>query len=405
MGFDSALSGLSVASQDLDVIGNNVANSGTVGFKQSQIQFADIYANSLTGSTSLQVGTGAKVAQVEQQFVQGNITASNNPLDVAINGQGFFRMDQNGGTVYTRNGQFQLNNVGNIINANGDKLTGYAVNSSGTISAGALGDLVINTANMVPSATTKISTGINLDANSTAPTTTPFNMNDPTSYNNSTSATVYDTLGNSHTLQTYYVKTTTAGSWSVYASLDGTALSPPLATTLAFGTNGALTSGSPVSLSLPLTDGAATPQAISLNYTGSTQYGSTFGVNAIQQNGYTTGQLSNFTIGSNGIITGNYTNSQTNTLGQVALANFTDPNGLQSLGNNEWASTNASGPALVGSPGSASLGVLQASSTESSNVDLTSQLVDMITAQRDYQANAQTIKTEEAIVQTLIGLR
>lgn len=409
MSFDTALSGLSAASQDLDVIGNNVANSGTVGYKQSQIQFADIYANSLADSASLQVGTGTKVAQVEQQFVQGNITASNNPMDVAINGQGFFVMDSGGSTVYTRNGQFQLNKNGNIVNANGDILRGYPLSSSGQITTGSLSDLVINSSNMAPSATTKINAGLNLDATSTAPVNA-FSTTDPTTYNNSTSTTIYDSLGNSHVLQTYYV-TNGTGSWNVYASLDGTPVgyTPPAtavpATTLTFSSNGALSGGSPVSLSLPLTDGASTPMAVSLNYTGTTQYGSVFGVNSMQQNGYTSGQLSNFTIGSDGMITGNYTNSQSTTLGQVALANFADPNGLQSIGNNEWISTYASGPALAGVPGSASLGVLQSSATESSNVDLTTQLVDMITAQRDYQANAQTIKTEDAITQTLLGLR
>ncbi|MDA8225693.1 MAG: flagellar hook protein FlgE [Betaproteobacteria bacterium] len=409
MSFDTALSGLSAASQDLDVIGNNVANSGTVGYKQSQIQFADIYANSLADSASLQVGTGTKVAQVEQQFVQGNITASNNPMDVAINGQGFFVMDSGGSTVYTRNGQFQLNKNGNIVNANGDILKGYPLSSNGQITTGALSDLVINSSNMAPSATTKINAGLNLDATSTAPATA-FNTTDPTTYNNSTSTTIYDSLGNSHVLQTYYV-TNGTGSWNVYASLDGTPVgyTPPATavpvTTLTFSSSGALSGGSPVSLSLPLTDGASTPMSVSLNYTGTTQYGSVFGVNSMQQNGYTSGQLSNFTIGSDGMITGNYTNSQSTTLGQVALANFADPNGLQAIGNNEWISTYASGPALAGVPGSASLGVLQSSATESSNVDLTKQLVDMITAQRDYQANAQTIKTEDAVTQTLLSLR
>jgi flagellar hook protein FlgE len=410
MGFDSALSGLSAASQDLDVIGNNVANSGTVGFKQSQIQFSDVYANTLAGNTSLEVGNGTKVAQVEQQFTQGTITASQNPLDVAINGNGFFRLSSNGTPVYSRNGQFQLNNNGYIVNANGDKLMGYPVNSNGTIATGALSNLQISSADMAPSATATVTAGLNLDASSTVPTTTPFNYNNPTSYNNSTAVTTYDSLGNTHNLQTYYV-TNGTGSWNVYATLDGTPVgyTPPAApvpiTTLTFSSAGALSSGSPVTLSLPLTDGATTPMSVALSYAGTTQYGASFGVNSMQQNGYTTGQLSNFSIGSNGMITGNYTNGQSNNMGQVALANFTDPNGLQSIGNNEWTQTQASGPALVGIPGSAALGTLQSSAVESSNVDLTSQLVDMITAQRNYQANAETIKTEDAITQTLMSLR
>ena len=410
MSFNSALSGLNAASQDLDVIGNNVANSGTVGFKQSQIDFADVYANSLASNVSLEVGTGTRVAQVAQQFTQGTITTTSNPLDVAINGDGFYRLDNNGTITYSRNGQFQVDKNGYIINSNGNRLMGYGATAAGKITSGAVSDLQINTANMPPKATSTVGNGLNLNSTSTVPANA-FNINDPTSYNNSTSVTVYDSLGNAHTLQTYYALTSTSNTWNVYASLDGTPVgyTPPAAavpvTTLAFNSSGALSTGSPVTLSLPLTNGAATPQSVQLNYTGSTQYGASFSVNALSQDGYTTGQLSNFSIGKDGTITGNYTNTQTAVLGQVVLANFTDPNGLQPLGSNEWAVTAASGPELVGAPGSSSLGVLQSSAVENSNVDLTNQLVNMITAQRDYQANAQTIKTEDAITQTLINLR
>ncbi len=410
MSFNSALSGLNAASQDLDVIGNNVANSGTVGFKQSQIDFADVYANSLASNVSLEVGTGTRVAQVAQQFTQGTITTTSNPLDVAINGDGFYRLDNNGTITYSRNGQFQVDKNGYIINSNGNRLMGYGATAGGKISSGAVSDLQINTANMPPKATSTVSNGLNLNSTSTVPANA-FNINDPTSYNNSTSATIYDSLGNAHTLQTYYAMTSTSNTWNVYASLDGTPVgyTPPAAavpvTTLSFTSSGALSTGSPVTLSLPLANGAATPQSVQLNYTGSTQYGAAFSVNALSQDGYTTGQLSNFNIGKDGTIVGNYTNTQTAVLGQVVLANFTDPNGLQPLGSNEWGVTAASGPELVGAPGSSSLGVLQSSAVENSNVDLTNQLVNMITAQRDYQANAQTIKTEDAITQTLINLR
>ncbi len=409
MSFESGLSGLAAASQDLDVIGNNVANSGTVGFKQSQIQFSDVYANSLSGAGASQIGIGTKVADVAQQFTQGNITATSNPLDVAINGGGFFRMDNNGSVSFTRNGQFQLNNTGYIVDANGDKLTGYTANSNGALSTGAPADLNINTASLPPKLTSTVNALLNLNAASTVPANS-FNINDPTSYNNATSVSVYDSLGNSHSLQTFYV-TNGNGSWNVYATSDGVPIgytppNPPVAIgTLNFSTSGTVTSGSPMAVSMPVGTGAATPLNISLNYAGTTQYGAQFSVNSLQQNGYTSGQLSNFSIGSDGKINGSYTNGQTATLGQVVLANFTDPNGLQSMGNNQWAATAASGPPLIGAPGSASLGVLQSSATESSNVDLTTELVNMITAQRNYQANAQTIKTEDALTQTLINLR
>lgn len=402
MGFQQGLSGLNAASKSLDVIGNNVANANTVGFKESQAQFADVYANSLTGAGASQVGIGTKVAQVAQQFSQGNITASNNPLDVAINGGGFFRMSNNGTIAYARNGQFQLDKAGYIVNATGSRLTGYGVNASGVLATGAPTDLNINTADLTPNTTTKVKALLNLDSGSTVPVTTPFNMADPATYNNSTAVSVYDSLGNAHTLQTFYVKTG-AGAWNVYASTDGGAAS--LISPLNFNSSGALTTAMPLTVPVAVTTGATTPFNVALDYTGTTQYGSSFSVNALKQDGYTSGRLSGFNISADGTIIGRYTNGQSATLGQVVLANFTDPNGLQPLGNNLWSETATSGPALVGTPNSGSLGVLQSSAVEDSNVDLTAELVNMITAQRTYQANAQTIKTQDQVLQTLVNLR
>lgn len=404
MGFQQGLSGLNAASKNLDVIGNNVANANTVGFKESQAQFADVYANSLTGGGASQVGIGTKVAQVAQQFTQGNITASNNPLDVAINGGGFFRMSNNGTISYARNGQFQLDKAGYIVNATGSRLTGYGVSASGALATGAATDLNINTADLTPQTTTKVNALLNLDSGSALPATTPFNMADPTTYNSSTAVSVYDSLGNAHTLQTFYVKTA-ANTWDVYAANDGVALVPPKIGTLVFAPDGSLSSGGPFTVPVPVSTGATTPFPVSVDYTGTSQYGSSFSVNALKQDGYTSGRLSGFNISADGTIAGRYTNGQSATLGQVVLANFTDPNGLQPLGNNLWAETATSGPALVGTPNSGSLGVLQSSAVEDSNVDLTAELVNMITAQRNYQANAQTIKTQDQVMQTLVNLR
>ncbi|MEO6147771.1 MAG: flagellar hook-basal body complex protein, partial [Sulfuriferula sp.] len=230
MGFQQGLSGLNAASKSLEVIGNNVANANTVGFKESEAQFADVYANSLTGAGASQVGIGTKVAVVAQQFSQGNVTASNNPLDVAINGGGFFRMSSNGTISYARNGQFQLDKGGYIVNATGARLTGYGVSTAGVLATGAPTDLNINTADLIPKTTTKVNAVLNLDSGSTVPVTTPFNMADPTTYNSSTAVSVYDSLGNSHTLQTFYVKTS-ANNWDVYAANDGTPIGyvPPAA--------------------------------------------------------------------------------------------------------------------------------------------------------------------------------
>jgi flagellar hook protein FlgE len=421
MGFEQGLSGLEASSQNLAVIGNNVANSSTVGFKSSEVLFSDVYANSLTGSGGgSQVGIGVKVAGVEQQFTQGNITASDNPLDIAINGGGFYQMSDNGTISYTRNGQFQLNNSGLIVNSNGDVLQGYEANASGVLQSGTTTNLQINTASIAPVATSKVTAVLNLDASDTVPATTPFSATDPTSYNDSSSVTVYDSLGDPQVLQTYYVNTGATGgasgteaTWAVYATAAGVPVDgaggagTPLGT-LTFTPSGTIDTTAttlPFAAALPVTSGANNPLNVNLDFTGTTQYGAAFATTSLTQDGFTSGQLSGFSASANGTIVGTYTNGQSATLGQIALANFTDPNGLQSLGNNEWAATASSGPPLVGTPGTGQLGVLQSSATEDSNVDLTSQLVNMITAQEAYQANAQTIKTEDDMLQTLVTLR
>ncbi len=402
MSFQQGLSGLNAAAKNLDVIGNNVANSGTVGFKQSQAQFADVYANSLTGAGGSQVGIGVQVAAVAQQFTQGNITSTNNPLDIAINGGGFFRMDNGGEITFQRNGQFQLDRNGFIVGSGGAFLTGYTADANGVLSTGAPAPLFINTADITPQVTTGIDSVLNLDSTKSALPAAGFNQNDPTTFHNSTSVSIYDSLGNAHTLQTYYVKTA-AGAWSVFASTDGAPATSVGA--LNFNTDGTLTTAMPLSTSVAVTTGAATPFAVDIDFTGTTQFGSSFSVNKLTQDGYTSGRLAGFSVGDNGIIQGRYTNGQSAVLGQVVLASFANPNGLQPLGNNMWSDTATSGAPLIGTPDSGSLGVLQSSAVEDSNVDLTAELVNMITAQRVYQANAQTIKAQDAVLQTLVNLR
>ncbi len=433
MSFQQGLSGLNAASKSLETIGNNVANANTVGFKGAQAQFADVFASSLTGAGSSQIGIGTKVGQVSQQFTQGNVTASNNPLDIAINGGGFFRMSNNGTITYGRNGQFQLDKQGYIVNASGNRLTGYTADLRGVLSTGAPTDINIRTTDLAPQPTTDVNTQITLDMRSAQLDPTAFDVNDPTTYTSSSSVSIFDSLGNSHVFQTYYVNTTTPGQWSVFASLDGVTLPAGGAVTalgtLAFDSNGAIdttatsaalqgVTASPISIDLDavatelstltgttVVNSATTPLAFNLDYTGSNQFGAPFGVNKLTQDGYTSGRLSAFNVGSDGIITGRYTNGESATLGQVVLASFTNPNGLQPLGNNLWAETSTSGSALVGTPNTGSLGVLQSSAVEDSNVDLTAELVNMITAQRVYQANAQTIKTQDQVLQTLVNLR
>ncbi|MDR6448199.1 flagellar hook protein FlgE [Paraburkholderia terricola] len=503
MGYQQGLSGLSASSSDLDVIGNNIANANTVGFKSGTAQFADMYANSVATAVGNQIGIGTKLSEVQQQFSQGTITSTNQALNVAINGNGFFQLSNNGSLVYSRNGVFQLDKNGFITNAQGLQLMGYAANSAGIINTAQTVPLSVPTANIAPKATTNIAAGLNLNAqdplmlgtptvtaggantgtlttpgatitntasgtnndtytvNFTSPTTytvtdttlgttsaaatytagsaislgngqtitfngvpaasdsytiapTPvaFNQNSSSTYNYSTSTTVYDTLGGSQTVNMYFAKTS-AGTWNVYAGTSTGAASlvghanfnssgTLLGTTDASGT--ATTTPYVFDFSIPNTDGSATPQSLTLNISGTTQYGGKNGVNSLQPDGYAAGTLTSFTIAADGTLTGNYSNQETAALGQIALANFSNQNGLVNLGNNEFQQTSASGVAQISAPGSTNHGVLQGGAVENSNVDLTSELVDLITAQRNYQANAQTIKTQQTVDQTLINL-
>lgn len=421
MSFQTALSGLNASSKNLDVIGNNVANSGTVGFKASTAEFADVFAASLSGGGASQAGIGTKLAAVAQQFTQGNITTTNNPLDVAVNGKGFFVLSNNGARSYTRNGQFQVDKNNNIVTSGGLMVQGYQVDNTdpaNPVITGQLGNLTVDTKDQNPQATTAATVGANLDANSQIPpapwvppdpSATPPVTVDPNSYNSSTSTTVYDSLGNSHVVGMYFIKTA-ANTWNVQYTIDGSGVAAAGGpSVLTFTSAGVIDSGTPpsgtsVTFTLPPTLGATMP-AVDFKFDSMTQFGSKFGVNSLTQNGYASGSLAGFSIGKDGILQGRYTNGQTRTLGQLALANFANPQGLQNLGDNQWAESPNSGTALIGSPGSSGLGLLQSSATEDSNVDLTAELVNMIVAQRAYQANAQTIKTQDAIQQTLMNLR
>ncbi len=425
MAFDQGLSGLNAASTQLDVIGNNIANASTVGFKASDIQFSDVYASSLGGGGAAPVGIGVSASDVAQEFTQGTITSDSNPLDISINGNGFFQLSTNGAISYTRNGQFQLNANGDIVTANGANLQGYSASANGVLNTGVTGNIVINSANIPPKATTTIGTELNLDSSSPVLNPANFSATDPSTYTYSTSVTMYDSLGNAHSLQTYYVNQgvtppSTDDQWAVFGTVDGTLVAPVApatqagqVATLGFTSSGALDPATttpatvpPFSVAIPvtLTNGAAA-QTVAISYTGTTQYGATSGVNAQTQNGFSSGELTQFSAGANGIITGTYSNGQTQTLGQVVLDDFVNPSGLQSAGNNQWYASATSGVPIIGTPGSGSLGTLQSDSVENSTTDLTNELVNMIVAQQNYQANAQTIKTEDQITQTLVTLR
>lgn len=439
MAFQQGLSGLNSSSRSIDVVSNNIANANTVGFKAGSAQFADIFASALGGAVSgIQVGIGATVNAVRQAFTQGNLAISNNPLDMAINGNGFFRLERNDGSIgYSRNGQFDVDRDGFIVNANGDKLTGFRVSSIiGGVSTfeGTPSLLQIDTANIPPQATAGgqgVVISANLDARDVNPTTRtpPGPAFDPTanpipveSYNSTTSLTVFDSLGNPHSMTYYFVRTDPATdlSWSVWAGLDGqtpisltgdVAATPPAtgfvpANPLQFNSSGQLPTGSTTSFAFnwPVGNGAD-PLSFDVDLSNVTQFGDTFSVNRLTQNGFTTGQLTGLTVTRDGTIQGRYSNGQSRDIGRVALANFQSPNGLISLGNNLWAESPDSGQPIVGTPGSGVLGVVTAGSVEESNVDLTAELVNLIIQQRNYQANAQSIRTQDQILQTLVNLR
>jgi len=343
MGFQQGLSGLNASSKALDSVGNNIANSGTVGFKSATTAFADVFAASLGGGS--QVGIGTTVAGINQQFTQGNITVTNNALDLAVNGQGFYRLNNNGAITWTRNGQFNIDKDGFIVNASGFRLTGYLANASNVIVPSTPAEIFINTADLQPQPTGNtgagVEMGLNLDSRE-AVIAAPFDVNDPTSYNSSTSATVCDSLGNPHLLSLFFKKTA-ANTWDLHTNLDGGAATG--ATPITFNATGALTLPAlgVIAQSHVVATGATSPLAFNLDLSGSTQFGNIFGVNSIAQDGYTSGRLSGLSVASDGTIQGRYSNGQTRDLAQVVLGNFNNPNGLTSMGNNQWVETADSG--------------------------------------------------------------
>ncbi|CAB3916889.1 flagellar hook-basal body complex protein [Achromobacter animicus] len=491
MGFGQGLSGLNAAAQNLDVIGNNIANSGTVGFKSATASFADVYASS-------RVGLGVKVSAINQRFTVGSVTGGGGEYDIAIDGaKGMFRVtDQSGSVMYTRNGEFLVDKNNFIVNAQGYRLTGYP---AGAIGANPV-ELQLPTANVAPQATTSATTVANLDANAkviylndtetspprpgefslggvdytftrvgggtatlrfkdtgalvppgtimegthsiavgaggavTADLTAlpefqeytaavvelarPFDPKISSTYTNASPMTVFDSLGNSHQVMQYFVKRPAdAGNsvYDVYYTMDGQAMAPTTeaggdwtsVTQLTFNNAGTLTSAPIVNLSFDQPGGAAAPADalnVAINYTGTTQYGSNYKLIA-KPDGYTSGEFSGINISSDGSLVASYTNGETQIVGTLVLADFSNLQGLQPVGNNAWKETAASGQPILGQPGTNSMSTVVGQATEASNVDMSRELVNMIIAQRTYQANSQTIKTQDEIMQVLMNLK
>ncbi|CAM5339201.1 flagellar hook protein FlgE [Eoetvoesiella caeni] len=494
MGFGQGLSGLNAASQELDIIGNNIANSGTVGFKSASATFADVYANS-------KMGLGVQVASVTQRFTVGTISGTGNQFDMAIDGaKGMFRVqDASGNIMYTRNGQFFADKDNNIVNAQGYRLTGYGVTGTD------LNPIKVPIGNLAPQVTSTLTTMTNLNANAplaatkevpgkvemttspggvlrtyyftgtdaapvwvdengkslntgdpgypadgsyvtgagSPPATTvtitsgalgggplpldgtndavivpstpiAFDAANPKSYAHSLPITIYDSLGNSHQVMQYFVKKEAIGNestWDVHYTVNGSKANITVpaggVTTLTFDSTGRLMSGGNVALAITNPGGTASPAAdmnIAVSYAGSTQFGGDFSPN-FTQNGFTTGEYAGMTIGSDGAVMANYTNGEAKVMGFVALADFNNLQGLQPAGGNVWIETAASGQPYVGRPGENSLASIKGQAVEESNVDMSQELVKMIIAQRTYQANAQTIKTQDQVLQTLMQMR
>ncbi|WP_322844469.1 flagellar hook protein FlgE [Pseudomonas sp. B33.4] len=447
MSFNIGLSGLYAANKQLDVTGNNIANVATAGFKSSRAEFEDVYSATRLGSGSKVIGNGVRLANVSQQFTQGDINNTGNVLDMGINGSGFFTMSNNGSVSYTRAGTFKVDNAGYITNTDyTSRLQGYGVDANGKIINGVLTDLKIDTSNLAPKSSSLVTSSINL--NSTAPVIVDTGTNavkfDPTkleTYTKSFSTPIYDTQGNSHVMDQYMVKTG-ENTWKVYTLVDGRnpdatgsnpndPLTPPVASTLTFDSSGNLLQVStPSTLPAPapnpiissdlklttwkpgtVTNGnftpngaAANPAGITISMAKTTQYNADTARSIPTQDGYATGQITNLTIDGTGTLFANFSNNQSKAIGQVALASFTNEQGLQAIGGTSWKETFASGIPGYDAPETGTLGSIASNSLEESNVNLTNELVDLIKGQSNYQANAKTISTQSTIMQTIIQM-
>ncbi len=541
MPFRTALSGLNAASAELRVIGNNVANASTTGFKKSRVEFADIFASSGLGAAANAIGSGVKISSVSQQFSQGNIGFTDNNLDLAVSGQGMFVLDDNGVRVYSRAGAFGVDRNGFVSNSQGQVLQGDIADSNGNLT-NTTGSLQLDFSNISPQATTGAEMALNLNSSLAVPGATPsssltvpnstildedaaisstvvgtafnmrdnygversvqleytraaanewsvilrdnvsgntfpasstidtsgasaspssvsfnwvpetatgaqdpvvvstsvagitlvaaasdgdssaataptvnngsaqvaFNETDASTYNNSTSMTIFDSQGTAHLLTTYFRKTNQANEWEVFTFSDGIRVDGTGATgqQMQFNTNGQLTVPTGTLPTLTFDPGGGAAQVVmDVDVSSVTQFGSAFSVASLTQDGYATGQLSGIDISDTGIVLSRFTNGQTRILGQVQLANFTNPQGLRQLGDTTWAESFESGQGVISQPGSSGLGLIQSGALEGSNVDLTEQLVGMITAQRNFQANAQVISTADTITQSIINIR
>ncbi|VVN98514.1 Flagellar hook protein FlgE [Pseudomonas fluorescens] len=442
MSFNIGLSGLYAANKQLDVTGNNIANVATTGFKSSRAEFEDVYSATRLGTGSKTVGNGVRLANVSQQFGQGDVSNTGNVLDMGIQGNGFFVLSNNGSLTYTRAGTFKTDKEGYVTNSDGTaRLQGYGVDANGKIVNGVLTDLRIDTSNLAPKSTSTVSSTINLNSTSAViDQTVAANKFDPSkteTFTKSFSTPIFDTQGNQHTMDQYMVKTG-ANTWDTYTLIDGRnpdgsdpTVTAPVASTMSFDSTGKLTSVSTpvtppttpptsvISSDLKITNWtpgsvtngvwtangtAADPAGLTIAMANTTQFNADTARSIPAQNGYATGQITNLTIDGSGVLLANFSNNQTKPIGQISLASFTNEQGLQPVGGTSWKETYASGIPGYDAPETGTLGSIVSNSLEESNVNLTNELVDLIKAQSNYQANAKTISTQSTIMQTIIQM-
>jgi flagellar hook protein FlgE len=404
MPFKAAISGLEAASTELNVIGNNIANAATTGFKRSRAEFQDVFAVSATGAAANATGRGVDTARVAQQFDQGNISFTDNALDLAISGEGFFILDNDGERIYSRDGAFGIDRDGYMVNSANHRLMAFGADAQGNIN-GALAPMQVSQANNPPKASTNVIIGANFDADATQPAVATFNPTDANTYNETTALNVFDSQGGSHLMQMYFVRSAGVNTWQMHTYVDGNPISGP--DNLVFDGAGVLTTPASGQFTLPAFTPApgVNPMTVTTTLSGSTMFGAPFGVSKLTQDGFTTGRLAGLDIDDEGVILARFTNGQSAVQGQVALANFPSTQGLRPLGGNGWSQTFAAGEVLEGRPGSASLGLIQGGALEDSNVDLSAELVSLIIAQRNFQANTEVISTADAVTQSVINIR
>ena len=417
MSFNIALSGVNAAQKDLDVTANNIANVNTLGFKESRAEFADVYANSIFSNAKTNTGSGVQTASVSQQFHQGALQFTNNSLDMAINGSGFFVMSNEQGSLdrtFTRAGAFRLNDQGFITNSQGHYLQTYQANADGTPAGLGLNStqaLRIPDKAGEPKATTEVNTGINLPAKAGALDPANFDPGNSATYTSSTSLTVYDSLGDTHTMTQYFVKDSNAAAgtneWQMYVYVDGQeALGGPQQ--LTFDNSGVLTAPLPTEFTtnaLGFTNGSDPTQTLTVKIDSASLNSGPFEVTSNSQDGTTVGRLTKVDVGPDGLIQATYSNGTSENLGIVAMARFPNDQGLTQVGDTQWRESLLSGDAVTGQPNTGVFGKVSVAALESSNTNLTSELVDLITAQRNFQANSRALEVNSTLQQTILQIR